>query len=170
MRNTKIANFIAEELPLDEKTSAQDLELSGSWEQSWQWLLDSQTTPRKGGEQWAGSDTLHRPSVIVAQNNLKLSWHPRDSAGKGSNCVLIFFGSSGPWRDKCDKIVAKMLHKCPGLEIMINTPLGIVPYSLEDLNPFCHVEGPDWIWKNRLNIASIRTQLDEFIFLDFIQK
>ena len=160
--NTKIANFITEELPLDEKTSAQDLELSGSWEQSWQWLLDSQTTPRKGGEQWAGSDTLHRPSVIVAQNNLKLSWHPRDSVGKGSNCVLIFFGSSGPWRDRCDKIVAKILHKFPGLEIMINTPLGIIPYSLEDLNPFCHVEGPDWIWKNRLNIASIRTQLDEF--------
>ena len=45
--NTKIANFVAEELPLDEKTSAQELELSGSWEQSWQWLLDSQTTPRK---------------------------------------------------------------------------------------------------------------------------
>ena len=36
------------------------------------------------------------------------------------------------------------------------------PYTLEDLNPFCHVEGPDWIWNNRLNIAKIRGQLDEF--------
>ena len=76
--------------------------------------------------------------------------------------MLIFFGASGPWRDRCDKTVAKILHKFPGLEIMINTPLGIIPYTLEDLNPFCHVEGPDWIWNNRLNIAKIRGQLDEF--------
>ena len=42
-------------IPLDETTSSQDVTNVGRWETAWNWILDAQQTPRKGGEQWAGS-------------------------------------------------------------------------------------------------------------------
>ena len=134
-----------ESLPLDEITSSQETSNHGGFETGWNWIIDSQLTPRKGGEQWAGSDTFSRPHIIAARNLLLDRWHPRTPASAGDDSVLIFYGQSGPWRDKCDSVVAKILQYAPGLEIMISTPIGLVPYTLEDLNPFCHIEGPDWI-------------------------
>ena len=148
-----------DEIPLDEITSSQDFSNQGGWESGWNWILDAQLTPRKGGEQWAGSDTFSRPHITAARNLLLDRWHPRKSTEIGSDSVLIFYGQSGPWRDKCDAVVAKILQYVPGLEIMINTPIGLVPYSLEDLNPFCHIEGPDWLWKNKLDMAKIAQEL-----------
>ncbi len=151
-----------DDIPLDETTSSQDFSNQGGWESGWNWILDAQLTPRKGGEQWAGSDTFSRPHITAARNLLFDRWHPRKSTEIGSDSVLIFYGQSGPWRDKCDSVVAKILQYVPGLEIMINTPIGLVPYSLEDLNPFCHIEGPDWLWKNKLDMAKIAQELDNF--------
>tara|TARA_B100000674_G_scaffold497886_1_gene533366 strand:- start:5089 stop:7371 length:2283 start_codon:yes stop_codon:yes gene_type:complete len=149
-------------IPLDERTSSQEFSNSGGWEFGWNWILNSQTTPRKGGEQWAGSDTMARPHITAAKNLLLDRWHPRNDSGAGSDSVIIFYGQSGPWRDKCDNLVAKLLQCLPGLEIMINTPIGLVPYSLEDLNPFCHIEGPDWLWKNNLDMARVAQELELF--------
>ena len=151
-----------DDIPMNEITSSQERTDHGSYEQGWNWILDSQITPRKGGEQWAGSDTLCRPHIIAARNLLIERWHPRNSTVLGSDSVMIFYGQSGPWRDKCDGVVAKILQFIPGLEIMINTPIGLVPYTLEDLNPFCHIEGPDWIWKNKLDNAKIAKELELF--------
>ncbi|DAC52573.1 MAG TPA: tRNA guanosine(15) transglycosylase TgtA [Candidatus Poseidoniaceae archaeon] len=151
-----------DDIPLDEITSSQDFSNQGGWESGWNWILDAQLTPRKGGEQWAGSDTFSRPHITAARNLLFDRWHPRKSTEIGSDSVLIFYGQSGPWRDRCDAVVAKILQYVPGLEIMINTPIGLVPYSLEDLNPFCHIEGPDWLWKNKLDMAKIAQELDNF--------
>ncbi len=163
--NPATAKFIKlnhDDIPLDETTSSQDFSNQGGWERGWNWILDAQLTPRKGGEQWAGSDTFSRPHITAARNLLFDRWHPRKSSEIGSDSVLIFYGQSGPWRDKCDAVVAKILQYVPGLEIMINTPIGLVPYSLEDLNPFCHIEGPDWLWKNKLDMAKIAQELDNF--------
>jgi len=161
--NPATAEFIKlnhDEIPLDEITSSQDFSNQGGWESGWNWILDAQLTPRKGGEQWAGSDTFSRPHITAARNLLFDRWHPRKSTEIGGDSVLIFFGQSGPWRDKCDAVVAKILQCAPGLEVMINTPIGLVPYSLEDLNPFCHIEGPDWLWKNKLDMVKIAQELD----------
>ena len=163
--NPATAKFIKlnhDDIPLDETTSSQDFSNQGGWESGWNWILDAQLTPRKGGEQWAGSDTFSRPHITAARNLLFDRWHPRKSTEIGADSVLIFYGQSGPWRDKCDAVVAKILQYVPGLEIMINTPIGLVPYSLEDLNPFCHIEGPDWLWKNKLDMAKIAQELDDF--------
>ena len=163
--NPATAEFIKlnhDQIPLDEITSSQDFSNQGGWESGWNWILDAQLTPRKGGEQWAGSDTFSRPHITAARNLLFERWHPRKSTETGSDSVLIFYGQSGPWRDKCDTVVAKILQYVPGLEIMINTPIGLVPYSLEDLNPFCHIEGPDWLWKNKLDMVKIAQDLDNF--------
>ena len=151
-----------ESLPLDEITSSQETSNHGGFETGWNWIIDSQLTPRKGGEQWAGSDTFSRPHIIAARNLLLDRWHPRTPASVGDDSVLIFYGQSGPWRDKCDSVVAKILQYAPGLEIMISTPIGLVPYTLEDLNPFCHIEGPDWIWRNKFDNAKMAHELELF--------
>ena len=151
-----------DDMPLDEITSSQERSNQGGYEQGWNWILDSQLTPRKGGEQWAGSDTFSRPHIIAARNLLLERWHPRNSTALGGESVMIFYGQSGPWRDKCDSVVAKVLQCVPGLEVMVNTPIGLVPYTLEDLNPFCHIEGPDWIWKNKFDNVKIPQELELF--------
>ena len=148
-------------LPLDEITSSQDSVNQGGFEVGWNWILDSQLTPRKGGEQWAGRDTYSRPHIIAARNLLRERWHPRNSTVLGGSSVMIFYGQSGPWRGQCDGVVAKVLQCVPGLEVMVNTPIGLVPYTLEDLNPFCHIEGPDWIWKNRIDNVKIAQELEQ---------
>jgi len=152
--------FVSNEIPLDETTASKDYSSLGSFEDSWQWVVNSQLTPRKGGEQWGGVDTINRPHITAAKNFLAQRWHQRDVTGIGSETVIIFHGDSGPWRDKCDKVVAKLLHLVPGIEILISTPIGLMPYSLEDLNPFCHVEGPDWIWKNKLDMVIVTQELE----------
>ena len=152
--------FLGSEMPLDETTASKDYSSMGSFEDSWQWVVNSQLTPRKGGEQWGSVDTLNRPHIIAAKNLLAQRWHQRDVTGIGTEHVLIFYGDSGPWRDKCDKVVAKLIHLIPGIELLVNTPIGLMPYSLEDLNPFCHVEGPDWIWKNKLDMVVVTQELE----------
>ncbi|MCH1481417.1 MAG: hypothetical protein L7T81_04165, partial [Candidatus Poseidoniaceae archaeon] len=152
--------FLGSEMPLDETTASKDYSSMGSFEDSWQWVVNSQLTPRKGGEQWGSVDTINRPHIIAAKNLLAQRWHQRDVTGIGTEHVLIFYGDSGPWRDKCDKVVAKLLHLIPGIELLVNTPIGLMPYSLEDLNPFCHVEGPDWIWKNKLDMVVVTQELE----------
>ena len=149
-------------IPLDETTSSQDVINVGRWETAWNWILDAQQTPRKGGEQWAGSDTDRRPHIITAKNLLKNRWHPSNSSISNDGSVLIFYGQSGPWRDKCDSLVAKLIKCAPDIEIMVDTPIGLVPYTLEDLNPFCHIEGPSWVWTNHLDMAKLATELEQF--------
>ena len=34
----------------------------------------------------------------------------------------------------------------PKTVVLVATPLGPVPYSFEDVSPFCHLDGPDSIW------------------------
>jgi archaeosine-15-forming tRNA-guanine transglycosylase len=43
---------------------------------------------------------------------------------------------------------------------MILTPLGLVPWGLEDLNPWAHIEGPDWLWKRRPDMMWIKEELE----------
>ena len=87
--------------------------------------------------------------------------------------VLILNGKPGPWRQRCDLLVLRLKHVLPALEIFVQTPLGLLPYSLEDLNPFAQVDGPTWLWKRRLNTVLLREELqrlnvdaDRIVILD----
>ncbi|MED5497609.1 MAG: PUA domain-containing protein [Candidatus Thermoplasmatota archaeon] len=53
----------------------------------------------------------------------------------------------------------RLKHVLPDLEILVQTPLGLLPYSLEDLNPFAQVDGPSWLWKRRINTVLLRQEL-----------
>ena len=158
-----VTKMAQEEMILDEKLASQETgSQKGAWESSWDWIVESQTTPRKGGESWGGNDTHARPHIIAARHMMFTRWHSQAPTGAGSSEVLILHGRSGPWRERCDNLVTRLIHHAPGLEVMILTPIGLMPYSLEDVNPFTHIVGPDWIWRNRPNLAMIRDELDKF--------
>ncbi len=158
-----ISNIAKDEMILDEKLASQETgSQKGAWESSWDWIVKSQTTPRKGGESWGGKDTLVRPHIIAARHMMFTRWHSQNPTGTGSTDVLILHGRSGPWRERCDNLVTRLIHHAPGLEVMILTPIGLMPYSLEDVNPYTHIVGPEWIWRSRPDLSLIREDLDKF--------
>ena len=152
-----------EEMVLDDRDAARDLDRNaGTWEGAWNWIVDSQETPRKGGEPWGGDDTLVRPHVDAAKKALQSHWKPSSPQARGSDAVLVAYGSSGPWRERLSDLMVRLQHHCPGLEVMIQTPIGLLPYSLEDLNPFTHIDGPQWLWRRRPNPLLIRQELEHY--------
>lgn len=131
----------------------------GEWENCWNWLIGSQTTPRTGSEQWGGSDTLQRPHVAMARIRLESRWVSRKTGD-----VLILHGAPAPWRER----VGELIDRLSGLdlEILIHTPLGLVPWNLEDLNPWAHIEGPSWLWSGEPDLARIRIELEKLGITD----
>ena len=159
--NKKLNLQFLEDLVLDERDAARDRDQnSGKWEHAWDWIVESQESPRKGGEPWGGEDTHVRPHINAAKKALKQCWRPLNRGGKGAEEVLIAYGTSGPWRERLSDLMPRLEHHCPGLEVMIHTPIGLLPYSLEDLNPFTHIDGPQWLWRRRPNLATIREELE----------
>ena len=152
-----------EELAISDRAAARDRDSTrGSWEHSWDWIIGSQESPRKGGVSWGGEDTYFRPQIIEARRQLASRWRAPEPLGNGSSDVLIFHGRPGPWRERCSDLMTRLTHHAEGMEVMILTPLGLLPYSMEDLNPFSHVTGPDWIWRRKPDLSWIRRELDRF--------
>ena len=144
-----------EPLILDEITAAKETgDEKGRWEENWDWLVKSQITPRTGGESWGGTDTLNRPHIEMARRKLISRWKSR----KAGN-VVIFHGNCAPWRDKIGDLVERIYSL--EFELFIQTPIGIIPWSLEDLNPWAHIEGPDWLWKASPDLLQIQQELGE---------
>ena len=50
-----------------------------------------------------------------------------------------------PWRASYGSTVQRVLKEDPRTVVMIDSPIGLVPYSLEDLSPWCRVEGSNYI-------------------------
>lgn len=161
--NKKMNLQFLDELILDDRDAARDRDQnSGKWENAWNWIVDSQESPRKGGEPWGGEDTHSRPHINAAKKSLKEHWRPQIREGEGADKVLIAYGTSGPWRERLSDLMPRLEHHYPGLEVLINTPIGLLPYSLEDLNPFTHIDGPQWLWRRRPNLAEIRDELGHY--------
>ncbi len=133
---------------------------AGAYENGWNWLVDAQESPRKGGEPWGGEDTFVRPQIVAARRQLISRWQPKNSTARGCEDVLVMHGLPGPWRERLSDIMVRLTHHAPALEVLILTPVGLVPYSLEDLNPFAHIDGPDWLWRRRPNLPWVRRELD----------
>jgi len=152
-----------EELAISDRAAARERDTTrGSWENSWDWIVGSQESPKKGGVSWGGDDTYFRPHIIEARRQLISRWKLPEPRGNGSDDILIFHGKPGPWRERCSDLVTRLTHHAEGMEIMILTPLGLLPYSMEDLNPFSHVTGPNWIWRRKPDLPWIRRELERF--------
>ena len=151
---TNPSKAIIEPLILDEISASRETgEEKGRWEENWDWLVSSQKTPRKGGESWGGNDTHNRPHIQMAIRNLHSRWKPQNQGE-----VIIFYGNTPPWRDKVGDLIDRISSL--DYEIFIQTPIGIVPYGLEDLNPWAHIEGPNWMWESEPDHISIQSDLE----------
>ena len=152
-----LSSDLLDDLVQDDRAAAREHHPNGGiWEQDWANVVNKQATQRKKGERWGGEDTLMRPHVLVARKQLQRRWRPSST---GSTDVLVLNGKPGPWRQRCDLLVLRLRSILPNLEILVQTPLGLLPYSLEDLNPFAQVDGPSWLWSRRLNTVLLRQEL-----------
>ena len=133
---TNPSKAVLEPLILDEVSASKETgEERGRWEENWDWLVSSQQTPRNGGESWGGNDTHNRPHIQMAMRNLHSRWRSQKQGD-----VIVFYGTTPPWRDKIGELVDRLSNL--DYELFVQTPIGIIPYGLEDLNPWAHVEGP----------------------------
>jgi archaeosine-15-forming tRNA-guanine transglycosylase len=57
---------------------------------------------------------------------------------------LIAYGLKGPFREQLNELAMVVYEHAPHIELMIATPLGLLPYGLEDINPFAHTDPPSW--------------------------
>ena len=151
-----LSSELLEDLVQDDRTAAREHHPNGGvWESDWSKVVNKQAVQRKKGERWGGEDTLSRPHILAARERLQHRWRPSTSTPVD---VLVLNGKPGPWRQRCDLLVTRLKHVLPELEILVQTPIGLLPYSLEDLNPFGQVDGPTWLWKRRLNPVLLREE------------
>ena len=144
---TGISTELVGDLVQDDRSAARDHHPNGGiWEQDWSRIVNKQAPQRKRGERWGGEDTLSRPHILAARKNLQQRWRPMSLE---TSDVLVLNGKPGPWRQRCDLLILRLKKVLPDLEILVQTPLGLLPYSLEDLNPFAQVDGPTWPVKDR---------------------
>ena len=153
---TNPSKAILEPLILDEISASKETgEEKGRWEENWNWLVSAQQTPRNGGESWGGNDTFNRPHIQMAMRNLHSRWQSQKQGD-----VIVFHGTTPPWRDKIGELVDRICNL--DYELFIQTPIGLVPYGLEDLNPWAHVEGPNWMWNGAPDHIKIQSDLEKF--------
>jgi len=115
-------------------------------------LLDimASTNPVRGGGEPISDDIDSRPHVLHIMALLSLRWRIPGSWWDGSvgppERVVVLEGTSPPWRSTCLHTVIEALLENPKSVVVISTPLGVIPFSFEDVSPFCHIDGPEAIW------------------------
>lgn len=127
-------------------------------------IISSTNPVRKGGENLV-DDIEDRPHILHLKSLLALRWRKPGSWWNGSENdpkrVVIIEGSSPPWRDSASNTVISLLEEVPESIILISTPIGLIPYSLEDVSPWCHIDGSDEIWDSPLDEDEIIEELFE---------
>lgn len=112
-------------------------------------LISSCNPLRQGGEP-LGDDIEFRPHILHLQALLATRWRVPgswwDSSTGPPNRVLLIEGAAPPWRNSSLHTVIRHLIEDPRTVVMIATPIGLIPFTLEDLSPWCHLTGPDDIW------------------------
>jgi len=112
-------------------------------------LLASTDPLRKGGERLS-EDIGTRPHILHLHALLSLRWKPPESWWDGSGSspkrVVLIEGTSPPWRHSAmGAAVAELLEE-PSSLVLLSTPLGPIPFSLEDVSPWCHLDCPEDVW------------------------
>ena len=49
---------------------------------------------------------------------------------------------------KLNELILKIRAMNEKVPILITTPIGLIPYGIEDLHPFAHIEAEEEIWTN----------------------
>ena len=107
----------------------------GQWNRG-DWVVEAQSTPGQG------ASLGRRGHLSAPQLSLTSSPSSRLEPASEDGAVVILHGAPGPWRDRRAH-VARARAANPDLEVLVLSPIGLVPWSFEDLQPFAHVEGPE---------------------------
>ena len=112
--------------------------------------IGSSAPIRNGGVDW--TEKLPRHPWAIAAQIIAEGWEVPTKNLNGEDMspddwkVVLIHGRAPPWRDSIGSLVKELLKRWPNVLPLVHSPLGIIPYALEDLNPFAHVEGSDSIW------------------------
>ena len=132
-------------------------------------MIASSNPLREGGES-LGEEIEYRPHILHIQALLAMRWRVPgswwDSSTGPPDGVLLIEGAPPPWRNSALASVVMHLIENPRTVVMIATPIGILPFSLEDLSPWCHLIGPDGIWDPVLDDQEVTELLEEFGLAD----
>lgn len=113
-------------------------------------LLSSTNPVRKGGESMS-HDIENRPHLLHLQALIATRWKPPGSWWDGSKSnvknIIIIEQTPPPWRISSLENIINYLMDNPNSIPLILTPIGIIPYSLEDLSPWCHLDGSNEMWR-----------------------
>ena len=104
--------------------------------------LISATNPLRDGGVRTSQDLPTSPPAVAALGRLLTSYVT------DSKRAILIYGSAGPWRDKIGGLVHSVSRRWPDAGVFIETPLGLLPYSLEDVSPWTHLMGPKSIWNS----------------------
>ena len=124
------------------------------------------TNPLRRGGEGLGEEIDFRPHILHIQALLATRWRVPgswwDETTGLPERVLLVEGAPPPWRTSALGLVIEQLVDEPRTVVMISTPIGPIPFSLEDLSPWCHLTGPDGIWDPIFDDKEVIEALDEF--------
>ena len=84
-----------------------------------------------------------------------------DGSDDKAERVVILSGAEPPWRDSALGSAISALEEEPRSIVLISTPIGLIPFTLEDVSPWCHIQCPDELWNLVLDEAEIDTWLED---------
>ena len=124
------------------------------------------TNPLRGGGEGLGDEIEYRPHILHIQALLATRWRVPgswwDSTTGPPERVLLIEGAAPPWRTSALASVIEHLVEEPRTVVMISTPIGPIPFSIEDVSPWCHLTGPDGIWDPIFDDEEVLEALEEY--------
>ena len=124
------------------------------------------TNPLRGGGEGLGDEIEYRPHILHIQALLATRWRVPgswwDSTTGPPERVLLIEGAPPPWRNSALATVIDHLVEEPRTVVMISTPIGPIPFSIEDVSPWCHLTGPDGIWDPIFDDDEVLEALEEY--------
>ena len=121
--------------------------------------------PVRMGREDLSEDTGSRPHILHLHALLSMRWRVPGSWWNGidgaPDRVVIIDSSPPPWRITALGAAVKALLENPRSVVMIPTPLGPIPFSMEDVSPWCHLECSDETWMEIYDDEEISEGLEE---------
>jgi len=127
--------------------------------------LMASTNPVRSGGEHLSDDVGMRPHILHLHALLSMRWRVPgswwDGSEDGPERTVLIEGAAPPWRDSTLGAVVSALVDEPRSVVLVSTPLGPIPFTLEDVSPWCHLDGPDDMWEEVYDDDEIADSLEE---------
>ena len=121
--------------------------------------------PVRMGREDLSEDVGSRPHILHLHALLSMRWRVPGSWWDGSEGnperVVLIDSAPPPWRISALGAAVEALIENPRSLVMISTPLGPIPFSMEDVSPWCHLECSDETWLEVFGDEEIWEGLEE---------